>query len=129
MPHDRSPDTPHAPHAPAPLRPGWKSVVLVCKACEKRSKGPKKIGAREVAKQLGRACRDAKVPRVRVVLTTCMGVCPKKAFTVAAASSSGGVTTIAFRRGDDSAAAAAVLFPVPTTDAQSNSTSSAPSAT
>ena len=129
MPHDRSPDTPHAPHAPAPLRPGWKSVVLVCKACEKRSKGPKKIGAREVAKQLGRACRDAKVPRVRVVLTTCMGACPKKAFTVAAASSSGGVTTIAFRRGDDSAAAAAVLFPVPTTDAQSNSTSSAPSAT
>ena len=129
MPHDRSPDTPHAPHAPAPLRPGWKSVVLVCKACEKRSKGPKKIGAREVAKQLGRACRDAKVPRVRVVLTTCMSACPKKAFTVAAASSSGGVTTIAFRRGDNPAAAAAALFPVPTTAPQSNSTSSAPSAT
>jgi len=123
MPHDRSPD------APAPLRPGWKSVVLVCKACEKRSKGPKKIRAREVAKQLGRACRDAKVPRVRVVLTTCMSACPKKAFTVAAASSSGGVTTIAFRRGDDPAAAVAALFPAPATEPQSNSTSSAPSAT
>ncbi len=126
MPHDRSPDT---PDAPAPLRPGWKSVVLVCKACEKRSKGPKKIGARAVARQLGRACRDAKVPRVRVVLTTCMSACPKKAFTVAAASSSGAITTIAFRRGDDPAAAAAVLFPAPTTGPQSNSTSSAPSAT
>ena len=103
--------------------------MLVCKACEKRSKGPKKIAAREVAKQLGRACRDAKVPRVRVVLTTCMSACPKKAFTVAAASSSGAITTIAFRRGDDPAAAAAVLFPAPSADAQSNSTSSAPSAT
>ena len=39
--------------------PGWKSVVLVCKACEKRSKGPKKLGARELAKAIGRACRDA----------------------------------------------------------------------
>ena len=103
--------------------------MLVCKACEKRSKGPKKIAAREVAKQLGRACRDAKVPRVRVVLTTCMSACPKKAFTVAAAASSGAITTIAFRRDDDPAAAAAVLFPSPPADAQSNSTSSAPSAT
>ena len=126
MPHDRSPD---APHAPASLRPGWKSVVLVCKACEKRSKGPKKIGAREVAKQLGRACRDAKVPRARVVLTTCMSACPKKAFTVAAASSTGTITTIAFRRGDDADAAVAALFATTPTEPQSNSTSSAPSAT
>ena len=128
---------------PAPLRPGWKSVVLVCKACEKRSKGPKKISARDVAKQLGRACRDANVPRARVVLTTCMSACPKKAFTVAAASPDGRITTIAFRRGDDADDAVAVLFPSspspsptspPTSPAsvdapQSKSTSSAPSAT
>ena len=103
--------------------------MLVCKACEKRGKGPKKIGAREVAKQLARACRDAKVPRVRVVLTTCMSACPKKAFTVAAAAAAGGVATIAFRRGDDPAAAAAALFPAAPAETQSNSTSSAPSAT
>ncbi len=114
---------------PAPLRPGWKSVVLVCKACEKRSNGPKKIAARDVAKQLGRASRDAKVPRVRVVLTTCMGACPKKAFTVAAAAPSGRITTIAFHRGDDADAAIAVLFAPPVAEPQSKSTSSAPSAT
>ena len=124
MPHDTSPL-----NAPAPLRPCWRSVVLVCQACEKRSKGPKKIAAREVAKQLGRACRDAKVPRKRVVLTTCMSACPKKAFTVAAASSSGAIATIAFRRGDDADAAVAALFTTTPTAPQSNSTSSAPSAT
>ena len=104
MAHDPSPDP------PASLKPGWKSVVLVCKACEKRSKGPKKISARDVAKKLGRACREAKVPRARVVLTTCMGACPKKAFTVAAATPSGRITTIAFRRGDDAGDAVALLF-------------------
>ena len=97
--------------SPRPLRAGWKSVVLVCKACEKRSKGPKKITARDVARQLGRACRDAGVPRPRVVLTTCMGACPKKAFTVAAAAPSGDIAIIAFRRGDDADAAVAMLFP------------------
>ena len=94
-----------------PLRPGWKSVVLVCKACEKRSKGPKKLSAREVAKDLARACRDADVPRARVVLTTCMSACPKKAFTVAAAAPDGRIEAIAFRRGDDAAEAVAALFP------------------
>ncbi len=98
--------------SPRSLRAGWKCVVLVCKACEKRSKGPKKIVARDVAKQLGRACRDAKLPRSRVVLTTCMGACPKKAFTVAAATPSGHITMIAFRRGDDAGAAVSTLFPV-----------------
>lgn len=97
--------------APRTLRHGWKSVVLVCKACEKRSKGPKKITARRVAKDLGRACRNAAVPRPRVVLTTCMGACPKKAFTVAAAAPSGHITLIAFARRDDAAAAVATLFP------------------
>ncbi len=123
MAHDPSHDT------PAPLKPGWKSVVLVCRSCEKRSKGPKKISARDVAKQLARACRDAKVPRARVVLTSCMGVCPKKAFTVAAAAPSGRITTIAFRRGDDAGDAVAVLFASSATEPHSKSTSSAPSAT
>ncbi|MEO8081590.1 MAG: hypothetical protein ABI641_13745, partial [Caldimonas sp.] len=61
----------------------------------------------------------------RVVLTTCMGACPKKAFTVAAAAPSGAIVMVAFRRGDDAGAAVATLFP----DAYSKSTSSAPSLT
>jgi predicted metal-binding protein len=115
--------------APETLRPGWKSVVLVCKACEKRSKGPKKLSAKELAKALGRACRDAKVPRSRVVLTTCMGACPKKAFTVAAAAPSGHITMIAFQRGDDAGAAVATLFLAASSEPYSNSTSSTPSPT
>ncbi len=120
---------PEGARAPAPLRAGWKSVVLVCRACEKRGKGPKKTAARDVAKRLARACRDRKVPRARVVLTTCMGACPKKAFTVAAAAPSGAIVMVAFRRGDDAAAAVATLFPDAEADAYSKSTSSAPSLT
>ncbi len=105
----RTPDV--AGDAPRTLRHGWKSVVLVCKACEKRSKGPKKLTARQVAKDLGRACRDAALPRPRVLLTTCMGACPKKAITVVAAAPVGGIKMIAFERGDDAAAAVGLLFP------------------
>ena len=97
--------------APEKLRPGWKSVVLVCKACEKRSRGPTRINAKDVARQLKQAARDARVPRPRVVMTTCMGACPKKAFTVVAASPGGGIEMVAFRRGDDADAAIASLFP------------------
>ena len=118
MKEDAAADLPHdATRAPTPLRAGWKSVVLVCRACEKRSKGPKKIAARDVAKRVARACRDRQVPRARVVLTSCMGACPKKAFTVAAAAPSGAIVMIAFRRGDDANAAVATLFPEPATDA------------
>lgn len=96
------------PRAPATIRPGWKRIVLVCRACEKRSKGPKKIGAKDVGKALQRALRGA---RARIVLTSCLGLCPKKAITVAADSSGGDIAVIAFRRGDDAGAAVATLFP------------------
>jgi predicted metal-binding protein len=101
-----------ASHWPEPLRPGWKSIVLVCKACEKRSKGPRKITAREVARQLKKAAHEARVPRARIVMTSCMSACPKKAFTVAAASPGGEIEMVAFHRGDDPGAAIALLFPV-----------------
>ncbi len=96
--------------APKPLRTGCKHIVLVCKACEKRSKGPKKITAREVAKSLSRACRDAGVPRARMVLTSCLGACPKKAFTVATTAPTGSIRMLAFRHGKDAAAVVAALF-------------------
>ena len=124
MSHDDTEPAGAHPHAPVPLRAGWKNVVLVCKACEKRNKGPKRMPAKELAKALRGACRDARVARPRIVLTSCMGACPKKAFTVAAAGVGGAVTMLAFRRGDDAAAAVDALF-----GAYSNSTSSTPSAT
>jgi predicted metal-binding protein len=108
---------------PRPLRAGWKNVVLVCKACEKRRKAPKRLAAKALAKALRHACRDARLPRPRVVLTACMGACPKKAFTVATIRS-GGVVMLAVERGDDAAAVVQTLF-----CPYSNSTSSTPSAT
>ena len=99
--------------APEPLRSGWNSVVLVCKACEKRSKGPKKITARELASELKKAARTARVAHSRVVLTGCLGACPKKAFTVASVSPESAVRMLAFKRGDDASAAIDVLYPAP----------------
>lgn len=97
--------------APKILRPGWHSAVLVCQACEKRSKGPKKITARELARQLKKAAHEAKVARPRIVMTSCLGACPKKAFTVAAASPEGSIRMVAFRRGDDAGTAIEALLP------------------
>ncbi len=108
---------------PRLLRAGWMTVVMVCKACEKRSKGPKRLAAKGLAKELRRACRDARLNRPLVVLTSCMGACPKKAITVATLGA-GGVVMLAFRRGGDGAAAVDALFPP-----YSNSTSSTPSLT
>ncbi len=95
---------------PRLLRAGWKSVVLVCRACEKRSKGPKRLAAKGLAKELRRACRDAHVSRPRVVLTSCLGACPRKAITVATVGASG-VVMLAFERGDDAKAVVEALFP------------------
>ncbi|MEO5733428.1 MAG: hypothetical protein ABIN96_07805 [Rubrivivax sp.] len=77
------------------LRPGWKQIVMVCKACEKRSKAPKKFGAKQLAKALSSALRQARQPKTRVVQTTCMGLCPKKAIAVSAVSAVSGVAALA----------------------------------
>lgn len=58
------------------------AVYLVCKACGKRGSGPKKLKPKEVAGLVRRASRSDAV-RPRVVLTTCLGLCPKKATAVA----------------------------------------------
>ena len=92
------------------MRPKFRSIVMVCKVCQKRSKGPKKLGAKAVAKHLGRACRQAKLTRPRIVLTSCLGACPRKAITVVAASPGKALEMIAFRPGDDPEAAVAELF-------------------
>jgi predicted metal-binding protein len=68
------------------------AVYLVCKACGKRSSGPKKLKPKEVAGLVRRASKTGTV-RSRVVLTTCLGLCPKKATAVAHVAS-GTVTRI-----------------------------------
>jgi predicted metal-binding protein len=67
--------------SPEALSPSWKDLVLVCRDCRKRSRGPK-AKAKEVASELKKQFGHAK-PRPRVVMTTCMGLCPTKATAVA----------------------------------------------
>jgi predicted metal-binding protein len=69
---------------PVVLTPSWKTVWLVCKDCRKRSGGHTKLKPKEVASDIKRAMRDAK-PRPRIVLTACLGLCPKNALTIAVA--------------------------------------------
>lgn len=101
------------------LRPGWKQIVMVCKACEKRSKGPKKFGARKVARALSSALRQARQPKTRIVQTTCMGLCPKQAVAVAAVAPAGAMHVIAWRKADDAGDALRALLGQPVATAPS----------
>ena len=92
------------------LTPGWKQLVMVCQACEKRRKAPKKFGANNVAHALSLALRSEHHPKTRIVRTTCMGLYPKRAVAVAAASPNGTVHVIAWHKSDDANAALRALL-------------------
>ena len=62
--------------------PSWNAALLVCNVCKKRSNGPRGFKAKAVVQEARRALRDLK-PRPRIVLTTCLGLCPKGALAVA----------------------------------------------
>ena len=65
-------------------QPRWEAVLLVCKSCGKRSSGPKKLKPKKLAGLVRRASKQSNT-RTRVLMTTCMGLCPKAAIAVAAA--------------------------------------------
>jgi hypothetical protein len=75
-----------------PSRPEWTAVLLVCRACRKRSDGPRGFGAKSVAREAQRALRaDGSLrPRPRVVACGCLGLCPKAATAIALAGPAGG---------------------------------------
>lgn len=56
-------------------------MVLVCKACGKRGSGPREPKPKHVAQEFKRAAKDARL-KTRVVMTGCMGLCPKRATAV-----------------------------------------------
>jgi hypothetical protein len=58
-------------------------VVLVCGDCEERSNGPSKFKARSARKELKRGLVQSPV-RLRIVESTCLGLCPKKAIAATA---------------------------------------------
>lgn len=67
---------------PTALEPSFHGVLLVCRECEKRGSGPKDLRSKDVRK-VARQCVKAERGRVRVVTSSCLGPCPKKAMTVA----------------------------------------------
>jgi hypothetical protein len=64
------------------LSPGWESLFLVCKDCRRRKDGPKHLKAKALAREIKHQTKDS-APGARVVLTTCLKLCPKKATSVA----------------------------------------------
>jgi predicted metal-binding protein len=64
------------------LTPAWESLFLVCKDCRRRKDGPKHLKAKALAKEIKHRTKDS-APRTRVILTTCLKLCPKKATSVA----------------------------------------------
>ena len=60
----------------------WDAVFLVCKACGKRSHAPKNLKPKTLVAGLRQATKAA-ASRPKIVLTSCLGLCPKKAMAVA----------------------------------------------
>ncbi|HYF60759.1 MAG TPA: hypothetical protein VEA81_17560 [Burkholderiaceae bacterium] len=90
----------------AAFRPKWDAVVLVCRACRKRRDVPAALAGKAVARTLREALRDLR-PRPRIVLSSCLGVCPKKALALAAIGAAGTplVVSVTDEAGVDAAAA------------------------
>lgn len=76
--------------------PSWKSVVLVCKDCRKRSNGSGKLKPKAVASEARQTTKEAE-PRPRVLLTTCLGLCPKGAMTIGVAGAAKGTRVAAVK--------------------------------
>ena len=70
-------DTP----APRARTPKWDAVILVCKECGKRRGAPKDAKPKKLADDL-RALTKRDRSRARVVMSPCLGLCPKGAIAV-----------------------------------------------
>jgi predicted metal-binding protein len=89
------------------------AMVLVCKACGKRSSGPAKEGKpKKLAQALKGAARQARL-KTRVVMTSCMGLCPKKATAVVVIGSSGDPVQYAVESRDQAASLIQRRLPAP----------------
>lgn len=87
----------------------YAGAVLVCEKCERRDKGPKKLTTKELRGELRQALGGGRT-RLRIVQTSCLGLCPKKAIAVAAVTPQAGSVLAAVRRKRDVPALAAGLL-------------------
>ena len=63
----------------------FQGLVLICGKCEKRSSGPRKLTSKEARKTI-KSALGAQKTRLRIVQSSCLGLCPKKAIAIAAAA-------------------------------------------
>jgi predicted metal-binding protein len=96
------------PTADPAAKPPFQAVVLVCRECEDRKDGPDHLDSRQARKGLKHALRDQR-PKARIVETSCLGTCPKKALMVAAMRSGQAIHGVELRASDDLALVAAHL--------------------
>jgi predicted metal-binding protein len=78
----------------APEAPAWDAVLLVCRECRKRGNGPREPKPKQFLHALKHSVREQR-PRPRVLLTSCLGLCPKRATAVARVGGSPGASRIA----------------------------------
>jgi len=106
---------PHYPHPPPVTGADFladvkfDSVVLVCGDCEKRSSGPARLSAKEVRKDLKHQLAGTH-RRFRVVQTSCLGLCPKKAIAAAALPAGMALMAAELKTGSDVAGFASLIL-------------------
>ena len=107
MPHD-SPPSP-VPDSAFLAHVKFDSVVLVCSDCEKRSSGPTRLSAKDVRKDLKHQLTGP-LRRFRIVQTSCLGICPKRAIAVVALPASMALKAGALKTGSDVAGFASLIL-------------------
>ena len=82
---------------PRARTPKWNAVILVCKACGKRRGAPKDAKPKVLAGDL-RTLTKRDRTRARVVLSPCLGLCPKGAVAVTRVGEASASSLVAIAR-------------------------------
>ena len=80
--------------------PDWASLLLICKDCRRRKNGPKHLKATTLAKDIKHQVKEI-IPGARIVLTTCLKLCPNKATSVAYVSAAAEQSITAIKDSDE----------------------------
>jgi hypothetical protein len=83
--------------APRARMPKWDAVILVCKECSKRRGAPKDAKPKMLAGDLRTLTKHDR-SRARVVLSPCLGLCPKGAIAVTRVGGTSAASLVAIAR-------------------------------
>lgn len=94
-------DTPTPAETASPfVKAKFDALLMVCSRCAERSSGPSRRKAKKLPGELKKALGPER-PRFRIVASSCLGLCPKKATAVAAAVDGAPIRLAAVRDKDD----------------------------